>query len=518
MNKASKLQAQITELRERKAKLALGGGEDRLEKQRKSGKLTARERIDAFFDANSFQESGRFAGQRCVDFGMAGKDSPADGVVTGVGTVDGRHVNVASQDFTVFGGSAGETHCAKIVDAMRSSLRTGAPFVFFNDSGGARIQEGVYSLAGYGKIFYTNTQLSGVVPQISVICGPCAGGAAYSPALTDFVIMTRQAQMFITGPQVIKQVTGEEISASALGGPAAHIDRSGVAHFVAENDEHAVGICKRLLSFLPSNNTQDPPIVGGSYSLEPDFELDEVIPNDPKKPYDVKEVIRRLVDFGDFLGVQDTFAPNIVVGFGRITGLPVGIVANQPNHMAGVLDIDASDKASRFVRFCNAFNVPLVTLVDTPGYLPGVDQEHRGIIRHGAKLLFAYSATTVPKITVILRKAYGGAYVAMCCKDLDADRVLAWPSAEVAVMGAEGAAEIVFRREIEAAEDKAEARAKLAETYRAKFSTPYTAAAARMVDDVIEPNQTRLEIARTLEGLTTKRTLRPAKKHGLIPL
>lgn len=518
MESGSKRQAQIAELRERKAKLALGGGQDKIDKQHKGGKLTARERLAGFLDANTFQESGMFASQRCVDFGMAGKESPADGVVTGSGSVDGRHVHVASQDFTVFGGSAGEVHSAKIVDAMRASLRTGTPFIFFNDSGGARIQEGTYSLAAYGKVFYTNTQLSGVVPQISLICGPCAGGAAYSPALTDFIIQTRQAQMFITGPQVIRQVTGEDITAEALGGPSAQIDRSGVAHFVAENDEHAIGICKRLLSFLPSNNAEDPPILGGSYSLEPNFELDDVIPEDPKQPYDVREVIRRIVDFGDFMESQETFAANVVVGFARITGLSVGIVANQPKVSAGVLDIDASDKAAGFVRFCNAFNIPLVTLVDTPGYMPGIEQEHRGIIRHGAKLLFAYSAATVPKITVILRKAYGGAYVAMCSKDLDADRVVAWPTAEVAVMGAEGAAEIVFRREIDGAEDKAAARQQLAATYRERFSTPYTAAATRVVDDVIEPNQTRIEIARTLEGLTTKRTMRPAKKHGLIPL
>ena len=518
METASKMKVKIAELRERKAKLGLGGGQDKIDKQHKGGKLSARERIDAFFDPNTFQESGLFANQRCIDFGMAGKESAADGVVTGYGTVDGRHVNVASQDFTVYGGSAGEVHCAKIVDSMQKSLRTGKPFVFFNDSGGARIQEGVYSLSGYGKVFFTNTQLSGVVPQISLICGPCAGGAAYSPALTDFIIMTRQAQMFITGPQVIKQVTGEEITAEALGGAGAQIDRSGVAHFVAENDEHAIGICKRLLSFLPSNNAEDPPVLGGTYSLEPDLSLDDVIPEDPKHPYDIREVIKRILDFNDFLESQETFAPNMVVGFGRITGLTVGIIANQPKVYAGVLDIDASDKAAGFVRFCNAFNIPIVTLVDTPGYLPGIDQEHRGIIHHGAKLLFAYSAATVPKITVILRKAYGGAYVAMCSKDLDADRVLAWPTAEVAVMGAEGAAEIVFRREIEAAEDKADARAKFAESYREKFSSPYVAAAARFVDDVIEPNQTRVEIAKTLEGLTTKRTLRPAKKHGLIPL
>ena len=518
MDTLSKTEAQIADLRARKAKLALGGGQDKIDKHHAAGKLTARERVDAFLDSNSFQESGMFANQRCVDFGMAGKDSPSDGVVTGAGTVDGRRVYLASHDFTVYGGSAGEVHCKKIVDVMRSARRTGVPFVFINDSGGARIQEGVYSLAAYAKVFYSNVQLSGVVPQISLICGPCAGGAAYSPALTDFIIMTRQAQMFITGPQVIKQVTGEEITAEALGGPGAQIDRSGVAHFVAENDEHAIGICKRLISFLPSNNAEDPPVLAGNYALEPDYSLDEVIPQDAKHPYDVREVIRRVVDFNDFMESQETFAPNIVVGFGRITGLTVGIIANQPKVFAGVLDIDASDKAAGFVRFCNAFNIPVITFVDTPGYMPGIDQEHRGIIRHGAKMLFAYSAATVPKITVILRKSYGGAYVAMCGKDLDADRVFAWPSAEIAVMGAEGAAEIVFRKEIEAAEDKAAARLQFADTYRQFFSNPYAAAAACIVDDVIEPNQTRIEIAKTLEGLTTKRSMRPAKKHGLIPL
>jgi methylmalonyl-CoA carboxyltransferase large subunit len=449
---------------------------------------------------------------------MAGKEAAADGVVTGSGTVDGRVIHAASQDFTVYGGSAGEVHCLKIVDAMRASLRTGTPFVFMNDSGGARIQEGNYSLAGYGKVFYTNTQLSGVVPQISLICGPCAGGAAYSPALTDFIIQTRQSQMFITGPSVIKQVTGETITADALGGPDAQVSCSGVAHFIAENDEHAIGICKRLLSFLPSNNVEDPPILGGSYSLEADESLNTAIPEDPKKPYDVREIITKLVDAGDFLESQASFASNIVVGFGRVTGLTVGIIANQPQVVAGVLDIDASDKAAAFIRFCNAFNIPLLTLVDTPGYLPGIDQEHRGIIRHGAKVLFAYSAATVPKITVIMRKAYGGAYVAMCSKDLEADRVFAWPTAEIAVMGAEGAAEIVFRREIEAADDKPKARAEFAAKYRERFSTPYTAAAARVVDDVIEPSMTRIEIAKALQVLATKRSLRPSKKHGLIPL
>jgi methylmalonyl-CoA carboxyltransferase large subunit len=418
----------------------------------------------------------------------------------------------------VFGGSAGEIHCDKVVESMRNALKTGTPFVFINDSGGARIQEGIDSLSGYAKVFFANTELSGVVPQISLICGPCAGGAAYSPALTDFIIQTRQAQMFITGPSVIKQVTGEVVTAEELGGAEAQMHYSGVVHFVAENDEHAIDLCKRLLSFLPQNNVEDPPFMPGEYSLEPDLSLDTVIPEDPKVPYDVRDIIEKVVDFADFLEVQPTFADNIVVGFGRIAGRSVGIIANQPCVYAGVLDINSSDKAARFIRFCNAFNIPLVTFVDTPGFLPGVSQEQGGIIRHGAKVLFAYSASTVPKITVILRKAYGGAYVAMCSRDLGADRVFAWPTAEIAVMGADGAAEIVFKREIDAAEDKAAARAKFTAEYRDTFSTPYVAGARRMVDDIIEPNQTRIAIARSLEVLQSKRELRPAKKHGLMPL
>jgi methylmalonyl-CoA carboxyltransferase large subunit len=511
-------QERIAELRQIKHKLMLGGGQDRIDRQHASGKLTARERVDHIMDPNSFQELSVFAEHRCTFFGMAGKEAPADGVVTGVGTVDGRYVHLASQDFTVFGGSAGEVHCLKIVDAMRGSLRTGTPFLFINDSGGARIQEGIDSLSGYAKVFYANVELSGVVPQISLICGPCAGGAAYSPALTDFIIQTRQAQMFITGPQVIKQVTGEVVSAEELGGAEAQMNYSGVVHFVAENDEHAIGICKRLLSFLPSNNLEDPPLLPGEYSLEPEPALDEVIPEDPKQPYDVRDVILRLVDYGDFLEVQETFAENIVIGFGRVAGRTVGVIANQPKVYAGVLDINSSDKAARFIRFCNAFNISLLTLIDTPGFLPGVSQEYGGIIRHGAKVLFAYAAATVPKVSVILRKAYGGAYVAMCGRDLGADRVFAWPTAEVAVMGAEGAAEIVFKREIEQAEDKAAARKQFTEQYRNTFSTPYVAGAHRIVDDVIEPNQTRIAVARALESLQTKRELRPAKKHGLIPL
>jgi methylmalonyl-CoA carboxyltransferase large subunit len=508
----------IQELRTKKSEISLGGGQSRIDKQHAAGRLTARERVAKLLDHQSFQEFSMFAQHRCTLFGMAGKEAPSDGVVTGAGTVGGRYVHLASQDFTVFGGSAGEIHCDKVVESMRNALKTGTPFVFINDSGGARIQEGIDSLSGYAKVFFANTELSGVVPQISLICGPCAGGAAYSPALTDFIIQTRQAQMFITGPSVIKQVTGEVVTAEELGGAEAQMHYSGVVHFVAENDEHAIDLCKRLLSFLPQNNVEDPPFMPGEYSLEPDLSLDTVIPEDPKVPYDVRDIIEKVVDFADFLEVQPTFADNLVVGFGRIAGRSVGIIANQPCVFAGVLDINSSDKAARFIRFCNAFNIPLVTFVDTPGFLPGVSQEQGGIIRHGAKVLFAYSASTVPKITVILRKAYGGAYVAMCSRDLGADRVFAWPTAEIAVMGADGAAEIVFKREIDAAEDKVAARAKFTAEYRDTFSTPYVAGARRMVDDIIEPNQTRIAIARSLEVLQSKRELRPAKKHGLMPL
>jgi len=401
---------------------------------------------------------------------------------------------------------------------MEQSLKTGSPFIFINDSGGARVQEGIDSLSGYGKVFYTNVMLSGAVPQISLICGPCAGGAAYSPALTDFIIQTRQALMFITGPQVIKSVTGENVTSEQLGGPDTHMTSSGVIHFIAEDDNHAVAICQKLLSFLPANNLEDPPQVEDDPNLDANPELDSVVPTDSKKGYDVRDVITRVVDFADFLEVQSGYARNIVVGFGRIGGRTIGIVANQPSVQAGVLDINASNKAARFIRFCNAFNIPLLTFVDVPGFLPGVQQEHNGIIRHGAKMLFAYSATTVPKITVILRKGYGGAYLAMCGKDLGADRVYAWPTAEVAVMGAEGAAEIVFRKEIQEAENKAGKRKELIEKYREVFSNPYVAAGRRLVDEIIEPSTTRQNVARALEYLHTKRELRPAKKHGLIPL
>jgi methylmalonyl-CoA carboxyltransferase large subunit len=512
------MQKRVEELKKRRAKVMLGGGADKLEKQRKAGKLTARERIDELVDPGSFEENGLFAEHRSTMFGMEGKEMPADGVVTGAASIAGRLVHLASQDFTVGGGSAGEVHSIKVAEIMMHSLKTGSPFVFINDSGGARVQEGIDSLSGYGKVFYTNVMLSGAVPQISLICGPCAGGAAYSPALTDFIIQTRQAQMFITGPQVIKAVTGEDVTADELGGADAHMTKSGVIHFIADDDRHAMQLCHKLLSFLPSNNLEDPPHVEGDNNVDPNPELDDVVPIDVKKCYDVRDVILRLVDFADFLEVQPGYAANIVVGFARFTGRSVGIIANQPSVMAGVLDINASNKASRFIRFCNAFNIPLVTLVDVPGFMPGTEQEYGGIIRHGAKMLFAYSAATVPKITVILRKCYGGAYLAMCAKDLGADRVFAWPTAEIAVMGAEGAAEIVFRKEILEAKDKKAKRAELVERYREAFSNPYVAAGRRLVDAVIEPSLTRRHVSQALEYLQTKRELRPPKKHGLMPL
>jgi methylmalonyl-CoA carboxyltransferase 12S subunit len=508
----------IRELDAKKKQLLLGGGQERVDKQHQAGKLTARERIATLLDRESFQEMYGFAQHRCTHFGMGGKEIPADGVVTGCGAIDGRLVHVASQDFTVVGGATGEVHADKIVDMMKCSLKTGSPFVFINDSGGARIQEGIDSLAGYGRIFFHNTLLSGVVPQISLICGPCAGGAAYSPALTDFIIQTRQSQMFITGPQVIKQVTGEDVTADQLGGPEAQMTYSGVVHFVADDDRHAAELTRKLLSYLPANNTEDPPDRPFSGAIADSARLNTIIPDNPKSGYDMHDVIRELVDGGEFLEVHATFARNLIVCFARVTGRVVGIIANNPAVKAGVLDIDSSDKASRFIRFCNAFNIPLVTLVDVPGFMPGVEQEYGGIIRHGAKMLFVYSAATVPKISVILRKAYGGAYLAMCGKDLGADRVAAWPTAEIAVMGAEGAAEIVFRREIAAAPDQAAKRLELIDEYRETFSTPYVAGARRMVDDIIEPARTRRYLAMALEQMQTKRELRPEKKHGLIPM
>lgn len=508
----------VDSLRAKREQLFQGGGPKRIAKQKEQGKLTARERIDALVDANSFEEFGLFAQHRQTSFGLADKEAPADGVVTGAASLDGRLIHLASQDFTVLGGSAGEVHSLKVADLMHRSLKTGSPFVFINDSGGARVQEGIDSLSGYGQVFYANVLLSGAVPQISLICGPCAGGASYSPALTDFIIQTRKAQMFITGPQVIKQVTGEEITADALGGADSHMEHSGVIHFVADDDEEAIYICRRLLSFLPSNNLEEPPRLSTDNNVDPNPALDNIVPMDPKQGYDIRDVISGIVDQGDLLEVQEGHAKNMVVGFARMLGRSIGIIANQPSVLSGAIDILAANKAARFIRFCNAFNIPIVTFVDVPGYLPGVEQEYGGIIRNGAKILFAYSAASVPKIQVILRKSYGGAHVAMCSRDLGADCAFAWPSAEVAVMGAEGAVEIVFRKEMQKAEDKDARRAELIQEYREAFASPFIAAGRRLVDDIIEPANTRRHLAQALEYLQNKRDHRPPKKHGLIPL
>ncbi len=514
-------ESKIEELRRKKAKLYLGGGQKRIDKQHAAGKRTARERLAQLFDADTYQETHSFMKHRCTDFNMEGKELPGEGVVTGYGLVDGRPVFVASQDFTVAGGTVGEATARKISDLQDDALKTGDPIVFINDSGGARIQEGVVSLAGYGDIFYRNIKASGVVPQISIISGPCAGGAAYSPALTDFIIQVRhEGQMYITGPSIIKQVTGEDVSAEQLGGVESHSHYSGVVHFVAESGGEGIEIARRLLSFLPSNNTDDPPFIEEYHEgfVGEDESMNTLIPDNPRTAYDMHEIINRVLDRADFMEVQEHFAPNLIVGFGRIEGSTVGVVANNPLHKAGVLDIDSSTKGARFIRFCNAFNIPLVTFVDVPGFMPGVQQEYSGIIRHGAKMLFAYGASTVPKVTVVVRKAYGGAYLAMCARSMGADRVAAWPSAEIAVMGAEGAVNLLYRREIAEAEDPDVLLAERMDEYRENFSTPYKAAASGMVDDVIEPADTRAYVALSLEILKSKREIRPEKKHGLIPL
>ncbi|MBN1213470.1 MAG: acyl-CoA carboxylase subunit beta [candidate division Zixibacteria bacterium] len=513
--------SKIELLLKKREKLLKGGGDKAIEKQHKLGKLTARERLDLLFEENSFRETQLFIKNRCTHFGIQGKDFPGEGVVTGHGIVDGRPVYAASQDFTVAGGSVGEATAQKIAEVMNAALKTGDPFVMINDSGGARIQEGVDSLTGYGHIFYRNVLLSGVVPQISIIAGPCAGGAAYSPALTDFIVQVRhEGQLYITGPLVIKQVTGEDISAEQLGGVESHAHYSGVVHFIAENDEDAINITKRLLSFLPSNNTEDPPYYPEMHDDEilPNETMNGIVPEDSREPYDIHEVISGVVDQRDFLEIQEHFAPNIIVGFGRLTGRTIGVIANQPLHKAGVLDIDSSDKASRFIRFCNAFNIPVVTFVDVPGFMPGVKQEYGGIIRHGAKMLFAYASATVPKLTVVVRKAYGGAFLAMCDKSMGADTLCAWPSAEIAVMGAEGAVNVLYRKEISEAGDADAERTRRLDEYKDTFANPYFAASHGMVDDIIEPADTRAYLAAALEVLRAKRELRPQKKHGLIPL
>src|SRR5512140_408859 len=497
-----------------------GGGASRVEAQHAKGKLTARERLDLLLDPGSFVELDRFVTHRSSDFGLDGQRPLGDGVVTGHGTIDGRLVYVFSQDFTVFGGSLSEAHAEKICKVMDHAVKSGAPVIGLNDSGGARIQEGVASLGGYAEIFLRNTLASGVVPQISAIMGPCAGGAVYSPAITDFTLMTKgSSQMFVTGPDVIKSVTREEVTHEDLGGAMTHNTKSGVAHFAAEDDRHCLSLIRRLLSFLPSNNVEDPPrAVSNDDPNRREDRLRTIVPDEPNKPYDVKEVIRLVVDDGDFLEVHEHYAPNIVVGFARLGGRPVGIVANQPRHLAGVLDIKSSVKGARFVRTCDAFNVPLVTFEDVPGFLPGTAQEWNGIITSGAKLLFAYCEATVPKLSVIMRKAYGGAYDVMSSKHIRGDFNVAWPSAELAVMGAEGAVNILYRRELEKAKDPDQERKRLVADYNAKFANPYVAASLGYLDDVIEPQDTRPRLITALEMLQNKRQNLPEKKHGNIPL
>ena len=510
----------LKELEARRAKVLAGGGPKRIAAQHAKGKKTARERIEALLDQGTFVEVDAFVEHRCTDLGMAGLEAPGEGVVIGYGNINGRTVYVFAQDFTVIGGSLGEMHAAKICKAMDMAVKVGCPCIGINDSGGARIQEGVDALSGYGDIFYRNTLASGVVPQISVIMGPCAGGAVYSPALTDFVFMTEgSSNMFITGPQVIKAVTGEDVSAEDLGGARVHTEVSGVAQFRYKDEEATIAGIRKLLSFLPQNNIEDAPLVpSGDEPFRVDPELAGLMPDAPNKPYDVRTVIARVVDAGDYLEVQPDYAKNIVTCFARLGGRSVGIIANQPAVMAGVLDINASDKASRFIRICDSFNIPLVTFTDTAGYLPGVGQEHGGVIRHGAKLLYAYSEATVPKLTVILRKAYGGAYIAMCSRHLGADQVLAWPTAEIAVMGPEGAANIIFKKEIDEASDPAATRNEKIAEYKKNFANPYKAAVRGYVDDVIDPSQTRARLCSALAMLLGKRQTLPARKHGNSPV
>ncbi len=514
------MKERIEKLLETKEKIELGGGEKRIEKQHKSGKLTARERINLLFDEGSFIEIDKFVEHRCTNFDMEKVEAPADGVVTGYGTVDGRLVYTYAQDFTVLGGSLGEMHAAKICKVQDMALKMGAPIVGFNDSGGARIQEGVDALSGYGKIFYRNTISSGVIPQISVIVGPSAGGAVYSPALTDFIFMVENTgRMFITGPQVIKSVTGEDVSQEDLGGASTHNKVSGVAHFMDKSEEECIENIKELLSYLPSNNLEVAPV----YTIEDEINrveerLNEIVPINPNKPYDMKEIIKILADNGEFFEVQEYYAQNIITGYIRLNGKTIGVVANQPKILAGCLDINASDKAGRFIRTCDAFNIPLLNLVDVPGFLPGTTQEYGGIIRHGAKMLYAYSEATVPKVTLIVRKAYGGSYLAMCSKDLGADQVFAWPNAEIAVMGPDGAANIIFKKDIENSSDPIETRQQKIAEYRDTIANPYTAAQRGFVDDVLVPSITRPRLISAFDMLESKRENRPAKKHGNLPV
>ncbi len=513
----------IQELLQKRELAKLGGGQKRIDTQHQKGKLTARERIELLLDDGSFEEFDMFVTHRCTDFGLEKQHYYSDGVVTGYGTIDGRVVYVFAQDFTVFGGSLSLAYAEKICKVMDKALKMGAPVIGLNDSGGARIQEGVNSLAGYAEIFQRNIMASGVIPQISAIFGPCAGGAVYSPALTDFTIMTKEnSYMFVTGPKVVKTVTGEEVTEQELGGALTHGSKSGVSHFIADDEREGILMIRKLISFLPQNNLEDPPMEPCDDPIDRlEDELNTIIPENPNKPYNVKDVIYSIVDYSEFMEVQRNYAMNIVTGFARFNGMPVGIVANQPNYLAGVLDINASRKAARFVRFCDAFNIPLVTLVDVPGFLPGTSQEYGGIIIHGAKLLFAYGEATVPKITVILRKAYGGAYCVMSSKHLRGDINYAWPMAEIAVMGPKGAIEVLKNKEIkqiEESEEKADFIAKHEEDYVKKFATPYNAAKYGYIDDVIEPRNTRFRVIRALQSLATKKDVNPPKKHDNIPL
>jgi propionyl-CoA carboxylase beta chain len=514
------MESKLEQLDKLRTEAQLGGGEKRIEQQHKRGKLTARERLELLLDKDSFEELDKYVVHRTSDFGLDEQKYLGDGVVTGYGKIDGRLVYVFAQDFTVFGGSLGEVFAQKICKVMDLAMQNGAPVIGLNDSGGARIQEGVLSLGGYGEIFKRNVLASGVVPQISAIMGPCAGGAVYSPALTDFIFMVRDTSyMFITGPNVIKAVTQEDVTQEQLGGALTHATRSGVSHFTGDDEPDTLEQIRRLMGFLPANNLEDPPYYEPSDDPERTSpELLTLVPDDPNKPYNMKEVIQQIVDDGDFFEVQEHFAMNIVVGFARMNGRVIGVVAQQPVALAGVLDIDASTKGARFVRFCDCFNIPLVTLIDVPGFLPGTEQEYGGIIRHGAKLLYAYIEATVPKVSVITRKAYGGAYVVMSSKHSRGDINLAWPSAEIAVMGADGAVNIVFAGEISRADNPEETRKRLIEEYTASFANPYKAAERGYIDDVIDPRETRPKIIRALEMLQNKRDTNPPKKHGNIPL
>lgn len=509
----------FVDLEKKRNEHLLGGGKEKQEEQRKKDKLTSFERMDAIFDSGTFVELDEFVLHDCHDFDMDKRKFLGDGVVTGYGMVDNRLAYAFSHDFTVIGGSLGWAFSAKVCKIMDLALKQGVPLIGINDSGGARIQEGIMSLAGYAEIFRRNVAVSGVVPQISLIMGPCAGGAVYSPAITDFIIMTRSAFMFVTGPDVVKEVTKENVSFSELGGAKVHNAKSGVAHFLAEDEQECFAILRKLLSFMPANNLEDPPrIVPKDDPTRQDEELNSVLPSSPNKPYDMGSVIRRIVDNGDFLEVQKHWARNVIIGFARLDGNPVGIVANNPEVLAGVLDIDSCDKATRFVRFCDCFNIPLVALVDVPGFLPGTGQEWGGIIRHGAKLLYAFSEASVPRLTVITRKAYGGAYCVMNSKHIGADYNFAWPAAEIAVMGPEGACNIIFRKEISGAQNPPEKREELVEDYKEKFANPYIAASKGFIDIVIEPKETRQRLISALKAIYRKRVERPRRKHGNIPV